>query len=114
MATNSRKQCTSGDRCDIRSQADALYCVLHHSDTALKDIAAIVGVRAGYLMDAANPDRDETQLQMRLVAPVTNVAKNDALIEQIARDCGGVFVRFPALSFPHYRQPKPAGPEGVH
>ena len=101
MSTNSRKQCTSGDRCDVHGLADAIYCVLHHSSSPLKEIALTVGARPGLLMDAANPDREDTQLQTRLVAPITRVAQNDAIIEQFARDCGGVFVRTPLLSGPH-------------
>ena len=101
MSTNSRKQCTSGERCDVHGLADAIYCALHHARLPLKDIALTVGARAGYLMDAANPDREDTQFQARLIAPVTRVSGNDAIIEQIARDCGGVFVRTPTLSGAH-------------
>jgi len=101
MSTNSRKQCTSGERCDIHGLSDAVYCVLHHSERPLKEIAETVGVRSGYLMDAANPDREDTQFQARLIAPVTRVSDNDAIIVQLARDCGGAFVRTPVLTGKH-------------
>lgn len=101
MSTNSRKQCTSGERCDVHTLADAVYCALHHSGLGLKDIALTVGARPGYLMDAANPDREDTQFQARLIASVTRVAGNDAIIDQVARDCGGVFVRTPILTGQH-------------
>jgi len=98
MSTNSRKQCTTGARCDVHTLADAIYCAVHHSALGLKDIALTVGARSGYLMDAANPDREDTQFQARLVAPVTRVSGNDAIIAQLARDCGGVFVHTPLLA----------------
>lgn len=101
MSTNSRTQCTGGQPCDVQTLADAIYCALHHSPLGLKDIALTVGVRPGYLMDSANPDREDTQFQARLIAPVTRVSGNDAIIEQLARDCGGVFVATPTLSGAH-------------
>jgi hypothetical protein len=52
-----------------------------------------VGVRYGYLLDAANPDREDTHFQARLIAPLTNATGNDVLIDWLARECGGVFYR---------------------
>lgn len=99
--TRSRKECTSGQHCDPRNLQEAIYCLLHHSELTLAQIAETVGVRPGYLMDAANPDREDTQFQTRLVAPTRHVAKNTAVIVRLARDCGGVFVPTPALSAEH-------------
>ncbi len=96
--TKSRKQCTSGDHCDTSTLQEAIYCLLHHSAVPLAVIASTIGVRAGYLMDAANPDREDTQFQTRLVAPTKHVAKNQVVIAQLARDCGGIFVATPDVS----------------
>jgi hypothetical protein len=96
--TKSRKQCTSGDHCETRTLQEAIYCLLHHSAVPLAAIASAIGVRPGYLMDAANPDREDTQFQTRLVAPTKHVARNEVVIAQLARDCGGVFVATPDVS----------------
>lgn len=99
--TRSRKQCTSGEHCEPRSLQEAIYCALHHSEMPLARIAETVNVRAGYLMDAANPDREDTQFQARLIAPITRVTNNHAVVSQLARDCGGLFVPTPAVSKDH-------------
>jgi hypothetical protein len=99
--TRSRKQCTSGDRCEPRNLQEAIYCELHHSDLPLARIAETIGVRAGYLMDAANPDRDDTQFQARLIAPTTRITGNTAVISLLSRECGGVFVPTPEVSADH-------------
>lgn len=96
--THSRKQCTSGDRCQTSTLQEAIYCLLHHSAVPLAKGAAILGVRPGYLMDAGNPDREETQFQARLVAATCDVFDNNAVIVQLARDCGGVYVALPKIS----------------
>lgn len=95
--TNSRKVCRSGDRCDARSLADVLYCMVHHSDVDASSVAEKIGVRRGYLLDASNPDRVDTQFQARLIAPITQATGNDSLIKHLARECGGVFFQLPAV-----------------
>lgn len=103
MPTSSRKECCSagGQKCDLRNLGDSLYHVVHHSELSARELAEQLGVRPGYLLDAANPDRDDTQFQLRLLAPLTRLSKNDALIEAVARGCGGVFVRTPTLTGRH-------------
>ena len=74
---------------------DALYSVVHESDKPAKAIASEIGVRHGYLLDAANPHRDDNQFQARLIVPVTKASGNDALVRFIAHAAGGVFFRVP-------------------
>lgn len=98
MPTNSRKQCTAGDRCKPRDEREALYCLLHHSEQSLQEIAAFLGKRPGYLMDAGNPDREDLHFQAELVSRVTRFTNNPVYIDAIAHNAGGVFVPTPRVS----------------
>src|SRR5437868_6791618 len=71
---------------------DALSELVYESGIPAKAIASAVGIRTGYLTDAANAGNDSAHLQARLIAPLTNVTGNDVLIRRICHDCGGVFV----------------------
>src|SRR5688500_2465061 len=79
-------------RANHESLGDAIQAVVLHSDVPAKALADAIGVRYGYLLDAANPDRDDTQFQARLIAPLTRASRNAAIVQRIAQDCGGVFV----------------------
>lgn len=94
--THKRRRCRSGDRCEPRTLLEAIACVVLHSNADAKTIAERVGVRHGYLLDAANPDREEIQFQARLIEPVSQAASNDAIVEFLCRQRGGVFVRIPS------------------
>lgn len=74
--TRGRKACTSGDRCEPRTLAESLYCCVHHSGIEPRIIAERIGVRVGYLLDAANPDRDDMQFQSRHLVPLSIVTGN--------------------------------------
>lgn len=97
MSTSSRRQCRNGDRCAPRTLGEAIYCLILHSDVDAKTIAEHLGVRHGYLLDAANPDREDVQFQARHIDPASEKTRNDALINFICRQRGGVFVRIPSL-----------------
>lgn len=73
--------------------AEAIYHVVHESVDPPKALADRVGLRVGYLLDAANPDRDEVQFQARWIVPLTLVTGNDAIVAQLAHAVGGVFYR---------------------
>ena len=98
MPSSSRKQCRRAEHCDIRSLADAVYHVVHHSPLGAREIAERIGVRYAYLLDCANSDREEMQLQARLIAPLTHVTGDTAIVEQLASVCGGVFVPLPSVT----------------
>ncbi len=74
----------------------ALHALVRDSKHPAKKIAAESGVSYGYLMKAADEMQPEFHLQAKLVAPLTNAAENDVVIQQIAQECGGVFVRLHA------------------
>lgn len=81
---------------DSRRLVAALRSILYsdHPDAPpAKAIADDCGVGYGYLRRAADPEQPDMQLQARLVAPITHASKNDALITELAEQCGGVFYR---------------------
>ena len=90
--TRSRKQCRGGHQCDPRTWSEALYCLVHHSDLEPAEIAARIGKRVGYLLDAANPDREETKFQADLLTAVMHVTGNLAPLRYLCGEFGGVFV----------------------
>lgn len=93
--TAGRRACRSGQPCQPRTLSEVIYCVVHHSDVDAGTLAEFIGVRRGYLIDAANADRDEVQFQLRWLIPVTLRSGNDALMRYLARGCGGAFVVLP-------------------
>jgi hypothetical protein len=99
--TKSRKQCQSGDVCEPRSLAEAVYCMVHHSGVDVAEVAKLLCVRTGYLLDAANPDRDEVQFQARMLAPAMTHFKNVKPLQFLCREMNGVFVAFPEVSSTH-------------
>ncbi len=99
--TKSRKQCQSGDVCEPRSLAEAIYCMVHHSGVDVAEIAKLLCTRTGYLLDAANPDRDEVQFQARMLAPAMTHFKNLTPLHFLCREMNGVFVAFPEVSAVH-------------
>lgn len=101
MSTTGRKACTSGQPCHPTTLGEVLYCVVHHSRIDAKTIAERLGIKYTYLVDAANPDRDEAQFQARLIVPVTLVTGNDALLQYIASRCNGVFFPMPNVDGSH-------------
>jgi hypothetical protein len=96
--TRSRSECRSGHRCDIQSLSDAVHCVIHHSDLSLNEIAERLGVRPGYLSDAANQDRDEVQFQARLIVPLTAVTGRSTVLEYVAHSAGFAMTPIPAVA----------------
>lgn len=71
---------------------DALHAVVYDSALPAKSIASQIGVRYGYLADAANPNREDTHFQVKWVPAITKASGNDVLIRFLAHACGGVFV----------------------
>lgn len=82
--TKVRKSCTGGVRCEPRNLAESVYCAVHHSAIDARTIAERIGVRVGYLLDAANPDRDDMQFQSRHLIPLMTVTGNMLPLKFIA------------------------------
>ncbi len=95
MSTQNRKACRQGRRCDLRSLGEAIHCLVHHSDLDARQIAERLGVRYGYLLDAANPDREDTQFQARLVVPLTVLTGRYDLMDYLEREVGRVAFAVP-------------------
>lgn len=95
--TRNRRACRNGHRCEPRTLLEAIYCLVHHSAADAATIAERIGVRRGYLLDAANPDRDEVQFQARMIEPASSAASNDVIVDFLCRLRGGVFVRIPSV-----------------
>jgi hypothetical protein len=95
MSTQGRKACRSGDRCHVTTVGELIYCAVNHSDLTAEQIAEGLNVRRGYLLDAANPDRDDTQFQLRLFLPLLRLTKRWDLMETFCVMGGGVYYRLP-------------------
>jgi hypothetical protein len=99
--TKSRRQCESGDLCEPRTLAESIYCMVHHSGMDPEEIAKALIVRKGYLLDAANPDRDEVQFQARMLVPAMKATENITPLRFLCREMEGVFVPLPDVSHAH-------------
>jgi hypothetical protein len=93
--TKGRKSCTAGDRCEPRNLAESVYCAVHHSAIDARTIAERIGVRVGYLLDAANPDRDDMQFQSRHLIPLMTVTGNLLPLQFLAEQLECLLVSMP-------------------
>ena len=96
MSTVSRKRCRSWEHCEITSFPEAIDCELHHSVLSLKEIAERVGVREGYLRQAASQYDDAHRFQAELIIPITAATGNFAIVDYLERALGRI-----AISLPH-------------
>lgn len=93
--TRSRRACRQGQTCEPRTLLEAIQCCVLHSDRDSASIAEALGIRRGYLLDAANPDRDEMHFQARLLSPLMNVTGNVTPLRYLAREQGFAIVELP-------------------
>lgn len=93
--TSSRRGCQNGRPCEPRSIQEAIYCAALHSAADSGAVAEAIGKRRGYLLDAANPDRDEVQFQARLLIPLMLATGNLAPLRFLARELGCALVELP-------------------
>lgn len=92
--TQGRKACRAGESCTPRTFDEALYCLVNHSEKDAGELAEAIRHRRGYLIDCANPDRDN-HLHASDLPTLTTRSGNTVAIEYLARACGGVFVPLP-------------------
>ncbi len=90
-----RKSCRNGKACEPRTMAEAIYCLVHHSDATLAEIAEAIGKQAGYLANAANPDCDTHKFQAESLVPAMRAARNLTPLRLMARQLGAVVVLLP-------------------
>lgn len=93
--THSRRVCRQVQPCEPRALLEAIQCCVLHSDRESSSIAEALGVRRGYLLDAANPDREELQFQARLLSPLMHVTQNATPLRYLAREQGFALVELP-------------------
>ncbi len=86
-----------------RSFAAAVDIVAHQSTNergermVIADIAARIGRPDSYLRKATSQYDDAHPLRGDLIVPLTLATRNYALINYLARECGGVFIQMPAV-----------------
>lgn len=94
----SRKLCRSGQPCEPRTLVEAIYCLVHHSDLSLPEIAEAIGKRPGYLSDAANPDLETVNFQAACLVPAMRATHNLIPLQFMARVLGCVVIQLPPAS----------------
>lgn len=99
--TSSRHGCQHGRRCEPRTIGEAIYCCALHSRKDSASIAEEIGVRRGYLLDAANPDRDEVQFQARLLVPLMAATGNLEPLRYMAREMNCALAELPKVAQDH-------------
>jgi len=92
--------CTLAHPCVVTTVQELVQCAVHHSSLAPKQIADALNVKHGYLLDAANPDRDDLAFQLRLLLPLIRATKRYDLLQALAGMADGVFVRVPDVETP--------------
>lgn len=90
-----RKSCRSGRSCEPRTLVEAIYCLVHHSDLSLPEIAEAIGKRPGYLSDAANPDLETVNFQAACLVPAMRATANLIPLQFMARQLGCVVIALP-------------------
>lgn len=80
------------------SLRDALYQMVHHSRVPAKVQAEELGMGYSYLCNAANPNLDGFDYQLRLLVPHSRLTGNFAAVDYIERTLGRVGV--PVLAEP--------------
>lgn len=90
-----RKSCRSVRPCEPRTMGEALYCLVHHSEPTLAEIAEAINKRPGYLSDAANPDLETVAFQAVSLVPAMRAARNLSPLRLMARQMGAVLVMLP-------------------
>lgn len=92
---NGRKDCRSGRACEPKTLQESIYCMVHHSDLSLPQIAEAIGKRPGYLQDAANPDCETVAFQVTALVPAMRAADNYMPLRYMAGQVGAVIVMLP-------------------
>lgn len=98
--THGRKACRTGETCQVRTLTEAIYHQVHHSAADARVVAERLGVRYSYLLDAANPDRDEVQFQARLLVPLMVATSDITILEWMAAQVGCVVTKAEGLATP--------------
>lgn len=97
--TNSRKACTSGQKCQPATAREAWHCqLMHHPTVRIEEIAedSEVAMRADTLMHMVNPDRQDSWLPSRKTERLLQLTPgHDVVLRYHASRSHGVFFRVP-------------------
>lgn len=95
-----RKACQMGHCDPLAGLADAIHHTVHHTLGA-KRLAERLGVRPGYLSDAANPDLETVQFQARLILPLVEQTNDNTILDYFEQERGRVAVTLPRVHAGH-------------
>lgn len=79
------------------SLREALYDMVHNSSIPAKAQAEELGISYSYLCNAANPNLEGFDYQLRLIIPHTRLTQNFAALDYIEQSLGRVAIQIPAL-----------------
>lgn len=88
--------CRLSPRCVPRTLGQALECAIKHGPTPMKAIADAIDVQYHYLKSAADPHRDDTQFQLRLLVPLLRATGDLSLLRFLAAEVGCAVVELPS------------------
>lgn len=97
----SRKDCRGGRACEPATLAEALHCLIEHSDLEVDQLAASLdryGLHASrsYLYELANPARgDRGARGLQVASALTAITLRPVLLRFLCRVHGGEFVALP-------------------
>jgi hypothetical protein len=86
------------DNSHPRTLREALYEVVHHSAVPAKVQAEELGISYSYLANAANPDMDSFDFQLRHILQLTRLTQNFAVLDFIEKSLGRVPILIPTAT----------------
>jgi len=80
---------------------DALYETVHNGGVPMKRLSDQLGISYSYLANAANPNLDDFNFQLRHLMPLINATGNFAVLDHLENACGRVAFCLPKAGKDH-------------
>ena len=80
---------------------DALHESVHNGGVPMKRLADQLGISYSYLANAANPNLDDFNFQLRHLMPLINATGNYAVLDHLENACGRVAFCLPQAGKDH-------------
>jgi hypothetical protein len=80
---------------------DALHETVHNGGVPMKRLSDQLGISYSYLANAANPNLDDFNFQLRHVMPLINATGNYAVLDHLENACGRVAFCLPQAGKDH-------------